>query len=219
MPRRNVKLNTIVHKKNRTSRETRGVRFWDLGRHRLWKSLVQYFPLVLIVGGILMMSASGIHAYFRLRSLRLGKELVQQYQQELHPVRKPKPVKIAIQWFLVDVPIEEEVYKEGQWSVSETEASHLADSANPGESGNIIIYGHNKREIMGNIRALKGGEIIHLSTEDGVDHHYHITHMKEVEPTQTEFLQPTDHEVLTLYTCSGFWDKKRFVVQAEPIVP
>ncbi len=213
MPRKSAKPNTTtVHKNNRTSREKRGVRFWNM-RHYL----IRYFPLILIFGGILMMSVSGIHAYFRLRSLRLEKELVRRYQQEVHPLRKPRPVKIAIQWFLIDVPIEEEVYREGQWTISETRASHLADSANPGEAGNIIIYGHNKREIMGNIRALKGSEIIHITTEDGKESRYHITHIQEVEPTQTKFLQPTTKETLTLYTCSGFLDKKRFVVQAEPI--
>lgn len=69
---------------------------------------------------------------------------------------------------------------------------------------------------MGNIRALTGSEEIKLTMEDGSEKIYEIEEILEVDPGQTEFLQPTDEETLTLYTCSGFMDRQRFIVQAKP---
>ena len=101
--------------------------------------------------------------------------------------------------------------------ISGAEASYLKQSAKPGEPGNIIIYGHNTRQIMGNIRALKGYETIQLTTQDGTIHKYKISLIDEVDPSETKYLLPTEEETVTLYTCSGFMDKKRFIVQAKPI--
>lgn len=69
---------------------------------------------------------------------------------------------------------------------------------------------------MGNIRALKGNEDITVITEDGVKHIYTIDTIVEVDPSETKYLEPTSEETLTLYTCSGFFDKQRFIVQAKP---
>jgi sortase A len=127
------------------------------------------------------------------------------------------PTHIYIKWF-VDTDIEPEVYVNDKWTISENTASFLTTSAKIGEKGNTILYGHNKRTIMGNIRALKGNEIIEITTKDGQKKEYRIVSRQEVSPTDTRLLQPTSDEVLTLYTCSGFMDSKRFVVQAVPIM-
>lgn len=134
-------------------------------------------------------------------------------QQETRP---PAPTHIYAQWFL-DIAIDPAFVVNNRWSISEHHASYLHDSARPGEQGNIIIYGHNKRSIMGNIRAFKGKEIITITTEDGTKRDYRVTELHEVKPTETKFLQPTEEEVLTLYTCSGFWDRMRFIVRAKPV--
>lgn len=170
-------------------------------------------PEALMVLGAFLMLVSGVHGYLYNRALSFGEDLVETYVQEVQ--RSPAPVHIFIQWF-VDVPVSEEAFADGKWGISDTEASHLVQSANPGENGNIIIYGHNTRQILGNIRALKGSERIHVTTSDGADHVYVVQTIKEVDPNQTEFLEPTDTEVLTLYTCSGLFDSKRFIVRAVP---
>lgn len=128
----------------------------------------------------------------------------------------PVPAHIFIEWF-VDTPIEPHVYTEGTWTTSPDKASYLTQSARPGEVGNSIIYGHNKRSILGNIRALKGTETIVLTLSDGTTKEYRITNIVEVQPHETQYLEPTDSEMLTLYTCSGFLDKNRFIVQAVPL--
>lgn len=170
--------------------------------------------LVLFVAGACFCSMWGIHTYYRFQALTVQADtLTPTNAQES---RKPAPTHISAQWFL-DVAIDDAYILGDRWSISENHASFLTSSARPGEKGNIIIYGHNKRSIMGNIRAFKGKEIITLTTEDGTKREYRVTEMHEVSPTETKFLQPTEEEVLTLYTCSGFWDRKRFIVRAVPV--
>lgn len=165
--------------------------------------------------GIFCMVVSGLHWRFKWHSLALDQNLLAQYASHEMAGAQQRPVHIEIPWF-VDVSISQQVLIQDKWTISETEASHLANSARPGEAGNIIIYGHNTRKILGNIRALKGGEIVTLTSADETQHQYRVTKIIEVNPTQVEYLLPTSEETLTLYTCSGFMDQKRFIVQAKP---
>ncbi len=188
----------------------------------LKKNFNKNAPLLLIVAGAFFMSVSGLHWYFKYQALSLDSELLSQYtqenqnNQENQNTKESIPTHIYIQWFL-DTPISKQVFVDNNWTISETEASYLQQSAQPGQKGNIIIYGHNKRSILGNIRALKGSEEVTITTNDGKKHKYKVSLIKEVNPDQTEYLLPTEEETLTLYTCSGFLDKKRFIVQAKPV--
>ncbi|MBP7842385.1 sortase [Candidatus Woesebacteria bacterium] len=181
------------------------------------KNYTKNAPLLLIVVGAFLMSVSGLHWYFKYQSLSLDADLLSQHSQENQTATGFIPEHIYIQWF-VDTPISEQVLIDTNWTISETDASYLRQSAQPGQPGNIIIYGHNTREILGNIRALKGTEIITITTKNGEKHRYKVSLITEVDPDQTEYLLPTNEETLTLYTCSGFLDKKRFIVQAKPIL-
>ncbi|MBD3250318.1 MAG: sortase [Candidatus Pacebacteria bacterium] len=180
------------------------------------KFLTQKLPGILVSTGLLLILLAATHWYSRLRSLSLSQELIAQHQQQQPTDQDNIPTHIYIQWF-VDVGVEETVYQDKTWTISESKASYLAQSARPGQPGNIIIYGHNKRSILGNIRALKGSEIITLTTKNGQEHRYQVDLIQEVHPTQTKFLEPTSEEVLTLYTCSGLLDRNRFIVRAKPI--
>lgn len=172
----------------------------------------RFIPFLLISIGLLCLGLWASHAWAKYQALTLGKnDLVHVQEAKQSP---PKPRHIFIRWF-IDVDIEDTALVGNRWGVSEHNASYLTQSARPGEIGNIIVYGHNTQKIMGNIRALKGGEPIYVTTEDGVLHTYKVTELHEVEPVQVAYLQPTSEETLTLYTCSGFWDRKRFIVVAK----
>lgn len=136
--------------------------------------------------------------------------------KEQQPNLSASPTHIFIE-NQINVNVESFHLAEGkEWVVSDTQATYLADSARPGQAGNIILYGHNKRSIFGNLRNLKGGEEIVLTTEDGVEHRYKVILIKEVSPSNTTFLLPTRQETLTVYTCTGFFDTRRFIVRAVP---
>lgn len=130
--------------------------------------------------------------------------------------RSPEPVRITIPWY-VDTSIRPAFFAGGKWSTDANSASYVMQSSRPGEGGNIIVYGHNTGKVMGNIRSLKGSETITLTTKDGRKYQYQVISLHEVTSNKTEFLGPTESEILTLYTCSGFMDANRFIVRAEPV--
>ncbi len=170
----------------------------------------------MMTAGIFLMIIAGLHWRFKWQALTLDQDLLAQYASYEVEGAEKRPVHIEIPWF-VDVDISQQVLVAGEWTIAEREASHLANSARPGEAGNIIIYGHNTRPILGNIRALQGGEIVTLTSADGSKHQYQIKQIVEVRPDQVEYLLPTSEETLTIYTCSGFMDQKRFIVRGERV--
>lgn len=175
--------------------------------------LIHFGDGLLIVGFLLLLFYS-LHNIAYQNALAFDESLRTSIADEINLGKTP--THIYIPW-KVDVAIDPEVYKNGRWTVSDTNASHLVQSAFPGEKGNIIIYGHNKRNIMGNIRAMKLGETITLTTASGAKRVYQVVSTHEVRPEDTSFLAPTEEEVLTLYTCSGFMDSMRFIVRATPV--
>jgi LPXTG-site transpeptidase (sortase) family protein len=128
----------------------------------------------------------------------------------------PHPIRIQIGQ-LVDAPITGGIVEGNNWTLSEQEAVYITQSARPDQPGNIIIYGHNTQKLLGNIRWLRGQETIKLVLDNGRSREYRVTERREIKPEDVWVIQPTDYEVLTLYTCSGFADKNRFVVRAIPI--
>lgn len=129
----------------------------------------------------------------------------------------PKPQRIKIDSLGIDLEVTEGIIYEGNWQISETKATHLASSASPGEMGNIVIYAHNKNHLFGPIRWIGNDAIIELSSADGKNYTYQVVSIHEVNPKQIEFVLPKPQEVLTIYTCSGILDSKRYVVVAKPL--
>lgn len=155
----------------------------------------------------------GIHKIMYARSISLTDTLLRSFSihQGIHSV----PVSIHIPGTL-SLPIVESGKIHGVWIISNTSANHVQQSAVPGESGNIIIYAHNTYALFGPLQTVKIGDRIQIRTKDTVMHQYTVTLVHEVDVDNTFSLQPTQSEVLTLYTCSGFLDSKRLIVRAVP---
>lgn len=135
--------------------------------------------------------------------------------QDVHT--QPNPKRIIIKDIKIDLDITEGRIVSGIWEISDKNATHLNISANPGENGNVIIYGHNKKVIFGSLPYLRVGSTVEIVTDDQKSHLYKVTKKETVKPDNVSFIQPTDHEALTIYTCTGLLDSKRFVAIAEPL--
>lgn len=131
-------------------------------------------------------------------------------------LRNAYPTKIGIKSLNLNLAITPAGIKDGIWQTSEKTATYLATSARPAEGGNVVIYGHNKNHLFAPLHSLKIGDVISLTTADGTAYEYKVDEIKTVDPANVEEVMPTQTEILTVYTCTGFFDSKRLVVKASP---
>lgn len=171
------------------------------------------FPMILIIMGLILIGIWGLHRYFYNRSLSLSSALVASYKSQRSQVSYPIHITIGNK---ISLHVVEETLVNGTLVVSPTDANHLLASALPGEPGNIIMYGHNLNSVFGYLVDARVGDPVRIYTDDGRLHAYKISEINIVDPTQTALLAPEDHEVLTLYTCTGLLDSLRFVARAIP---
>ena len=76
---------------------------------------------------------------------------------------------------------------------------HLADTPEPGQSGNSVISGH-RDTFFRHIHELKPGDFIFVERA-GRQYRYQVTGKKIVQPTDMAVVQPTPDPQLTLLTC------------------
>jgi LPXTG-site transpeptidase (sortase) family protein len=139
-------------------------------------------------------------------------------KKEISLHSKPNAVRLMISGVKIDLPVTEGKIVDGVWETTQDGVSHLDISANPGENGNIVIYGHNKRVLFGSLPYVSMGAKIKVVTEDGNEFDYKVYERKNVAATDVSIAYATPSEVLTLYTCDGPLDGKRFVLLAKPVV-
>lgn len=176
------------------------------------------FPLRRLLGGALVVLGVGLLGYAALNSVLYNEALKPDAPAAKIAAAQAQPSKPThIRVGPIDLPVETHTYTDGNWTVASDVASYLQQSAKPGEPGNIIIYGHNKPHVFGNLPKLKGQEEITLTLENGQTRTYRISSMEELSQERVDVLAPTDEEVLTVYTCTGWLDSMRFVVKAKPV--
>jgi LPXTG-site transpeptidase (sortase) family protein len=116
----------------------------------------------------------------------------------------------------LNIPVFDSIIVNGQWQVPGSALGHLNTSANPGQNGNIVIYGHNKPGLLSKLGNLKVSDQINIVTAMGTEATYIITSISVVSPSDIEIAQDTQVETLTIYTCTGPLDSQRLVVRAIP---
>jgi len=124
------------------------------------------------------------------------------------------PVSISIPALGISLPVYPATIEKGKWQDTKNGVSYLTSSAVPGEAGNTILYGHNWPALLGNLRKIKPGDKILVTLFEKKMQVYTVKYITVVTPDQTHILDATLDKRLTLYTCTGFLDSKRFVVTA-----
>lgn len=180
---------------------------------KLAKRLKRYsFSLLVIFAGLIVFSY-GAYRYFSVRILSFTKA-----PPETSAVNRAEiPTRITIKDLDIDLPIEEGFIKDDVWQIADRATSHLNTSARPGEGGNIVIYGHNKKVIFGSLPFARIGAKITITDKSGKAFNYKVTDKLYVNPNRVDLLYPTNHEELTIYTCTGLFDSQRFVIKAVPL--
>jgi LPXTG-site transpeptidase (sortase) family protein len=124
------------------------------------------------------------------------------------------PIRILIPRLSVDLPVQEAKVEGNNWELFEDAASFLSTSAKIGQKGNTVIYAHAKFNLFGPIKRAKKGDRIYILTNNNWAI-YEVFQTQTVPANKIEVVLPTAGKTLTLYTCTSFLDKDRFVVSAR----
>jgi LPXTG-site transpeptidase (sortase) family protein len=127
------------------------------------------------------------------------------------------PVRLIITDLDIDVPIFESEIFEGEWEAFDEGISYLKTSPLPGAKGNSILYGHNWPNLLQNLNNIQVGMEIQVVFNDSQVRVFEFQDKFSITADQTHVLTNSEYSKLTIYTCDGFLDSKRFVVTAVPI--
>ncbi len=122
-----------------------------------------------------------------------------------------QPIRIRIPAIGVDAPV---VQGDG-WEQLKKGVGHHIGSANPGEKGNMVLSGHDDiyGEVFRDLDRLKPGDEIIVYTHDKA-YTYIVTETHIVEPTDVQWLAPTDRPTVTLVSCYPYMvDNQRIIVR------
>ena len=174
-----------------------------------------------IIFGILWCLLGGYYLLLKNNSNALAfqkpyqaKEAVKETPVDVPQVKEQKPTRIVIKDLRIDLPIIPASISDETWETTNDGASYLVSSPVPGESGNSIVYGHNWANLFGNLIHAQPGHTVEVFYEDGSKKKFVIEYTSTVLPSASDILAPSKDKRLTLYTCTGFFDSKRFVAVA-----
>lgn len=171
--------------------------------HFLPKFFIVFGFLVLIFGGYLIVQRTSP------RKLSFAKPPVVK-----HIVSKTYPQEIIINSIHIDLPIYSAQIINNNWETTTEGVSYLTGSPIPGDKGNSILYGHNWESLLGRLPNLKPGQIIEIVFSDKSKKKFLVKYTTIVTPDNVSILAAATDKRITIYTCTGFMDTKRFVAVA-----
>lgn len=131
------------------------------------------------------------------------------------PALNFSPSRIVIPDIDLDLPIKSATVSANDWQVYDDAVSHLNTSGDLAK-GNIVLYAHNQKNAFGKIIQMGIGNLITLRSTKG-DKQFKVTNIFTATPQDIHLLENTDDNILTMYTCSGWFDRDRFFVIAKPV--
>jgi LPXTG-site transpeptidase (sortase) family protein len=175
---------------------------------------MKFLAQLLILIGFLCCLCSAYFFWMRTDPHRLA---FNNYQPAKVSVTQEKsaPQRIIIKDLAIDLPIvPAKITNNSIWETTDNGASYLSSSPLPGEKGNSIIYAHNWASLFGGLTAAKPGQKIEVMYANGSRKKFLVESTATVSQNEASILAPTKDKRITLYTCAGWFDTKRFVVVA-----
>jgi LPXTG-site transpeptidase (sortase) family protein len=166
-----------------------------------------------ILAGIVFFTIGFYNIYLRENPKQLAFDQYQVSQSSVSDMGK-LPVKISINAVGINTPVYPSKIVNNIPETTDKGASYLTESPIPGAQGNSIIYAHNWRNLFGPLTAIHTGEDVDVQYADGTKKTFVIEYTSVVNPSESTILLPSTDSRITLYTCTGFLDSKRFVAIA-----
>ncbi len=172
----------------------------------------RFLSNILIIFGIFCYALVVYSLYERVNPQRVSFT----YKKHIETVSNNKvfatPTEIRIPQVSVKLPIIHSKIVNGKWEATTAGVSYLSSSPIPGEMGNSILYGHNWSNLLGPLVHVKPKDVIEIVYSDKSKKIFEVEYTVTVTPDETHILLPSKDKRITLYTCTGFLDSKRFVV-------
>ena len=124
------------------------------------------------------------------------------------------PREVIIRDLGIKLPVYPAQIENNKWEATTKGVSYLVTSPVPGDMGNSIIYGHNWSNLLGALPEIAPGQKIEIVFDNNEKRTFKVEHTSVVGPDQISVLENTPDKRITIYTCTGFLDTKRFVVTA-----
>jgi LPXTG-site transpeptidase (sortase) family protein len=171
------------------------------------------FWLFLIFSLVSLLSASTL-LYFRYGISPLSFDGAPKITNNTSIIRRP--IQLEIKRLRINLLVETQEVNTSVWPETDRGVTFVKGSATPGQIGNSIFYGHNWTNLLGRLPGARIGDEVTITMDSGIVKTFVITKTKVVSPNDTEVLDDTNFSRITLYTCTGFLDSKRFVAFAQP---
>jgi sortase A len=165
----------------------------------------------LILSGLLLLLFGGYLVFQRYSPKTLEFNNLKAYQSVNLAIT---PVRVIIPSLKIDNTIFGAKITNGQWETTDKGISYLLSSPVPGATGNSILYGHNWESLLGKLVGIKPGDKIEIMLSNGKTRTFIVAFTSVVDPNETHILSQTKDNRITIYTCTGFLDSKRFVATA-----
>ncbi len=152
-------------------------------------------------------------------------------QLEAKPIDESAPSKIIINNVSIEAPInfDQKVIDETSFQVALRDGVvHYPNTALPGETGNVVIFGHSSmvwwakgsyKYVFAPLHDLQDENKIYIEYK-GTRYIYKVTNKKVVDPDNVSVLAQGKSKKLTLITCTPVGTStSRLVIEAEQIAP
>ncbi len=166
-------------------------------------------PLLLVIFGLLFFllgTLTHAHIYYRFTLSQSERPIGFVFQA---------PVLLKIPSVGMVVNVDQGGIVAGEWVLSKTDALYLPTSGKVGEGYNTIIYAHNTPRLFGKLNEVSYGDEIFVKDNEGREFAYRVFAKEEVNPTDLAELYSKEKDIITLFTCDGWFDSKRLVVRAK----
>jgi LPXTG-site transpeptidase (sortase) family protein len=165
-----------------------------------------------ILIGILSLFYGGYLFWQRTNPARLSFEKTPHFPQ--FPKTTTVPVRISIDRVHINLSLYPARVQNNLWDTTSYGASFLSSTPIPGEKGNSIIYAHNWTNLFGGLTEVKPADMVTIYYKNNTKKTFTVLYTDIVTPRDIQILNPSTDRRITLYTCTGFLDMKRFVAVA-----
>jgi len=126
---------------------------------------------------------------------------------------KEEPRRITIPAVGINLPVKKAKIVSETWEVLNDAASYGELTTFPGEIGNTVIFSHAVSSLFGDLPKIRNGDFVYILT-DSYTFTYKIVKTNSVQPDDIGILASGNEKALTLYTCEGTADERRFTAKA-----